>query len=191
MENTTTTNINDINNTIEALDKLDPRTTWLSPHFRLIEFTRSGVATDKGIDNTPRQGGGGRAARALREHTRTPAPSLRRHIHLLGLSLPPAQQRRGRRDELAAHAWRGRRHLALHLRRLARRREVRQGARLRPGARGAAPRLQGAMAPRELYHAPSQPPLPERGRARHGGARAVRKTPGKTCHSELFFLSLP
>lgn len=53
MENTTTTNINDINNTIEALDKLDPRTTWLSPHFRLIEFTRSGVATDKGIDNTP------------------------------------------------------------------------------------------------------------------------------------------
>lgn len=26
MENTTTTNINDINNTIEALDKLDPRT---------------------------------------------------------------------------------------------------------------------------------------------------------------------
>ena len=31
----------------------DPSTTWLSPHFRLIEFTRSGVATDKGIDNTP------------------------------------------------------------------------------------------------------------------------------------------
>lgn len=53
MENTTTTNISDINNTIEALDKLDPRTTWLSPHFRLIEFTRSGVATDKSIDNTP------------------------------------------------------------------------------------------------------------------------------------------
>ncbi len=53
MENTTTINTATIKNTIEALDKLDPRTTWLSPHFRLIEFTRSGVATDKGIDNTP------------------------------------------------------------------------------------------------------------------------------------------
>lgn len=171
MENTTTTNINDINNTIEALDKLDPRTTWLSPHFRLIEFTRSGVATDKGIDNTP----GKEEVDALRALCENILEPLRHRFGAIYIS----------------SGYRCRRHLALHLRRLARRREVRQGPRLRPGARGAAPRLQGAMAPRELYHAPSQPPLPERGRARHGGARAVRKTPGKTCNSELFFLSLP
>lgn len=53
MEDTTTTNTTTVNKIIETIDKLDPRTTWLSPHFRLIEFTRSGVATDKGIDNTP------------------------------------------------------------------------------------------------------------------------------------------
>lgn len=53
MENTTTTNTTTVNKIIETIDKLDPRTTWLSPHFRLIEFTRSGVATDKGLDNTP------------------------------------------------------------------------------------------------------------------------------------------
>ena len=28
-------------------------TTYLSPHFRLIEFTRSGEATQRGLDNTP------------------------------------------------------------------------------------------------------------------------------------------
>ncbi len=47
------TNSTTINTVTENTSKLDPRTTWLSPHFRLIEFTRSGVATDKGIDNTP------------------------------------------------------------------------------------------------------------------------------------------
>ncbi len=53
MENMTIMTTTSAATTIETPCKLDPRTTWLSPHFRLIEFTRSGVATDKGIDNTP------------------------------------------------------------------------------------------------------------------------------------------
>lgn len=82
MENTTTINTATIKNTIEALDKLDPRTTWLSPHFRLIEFTRSGVATDKGIDNTP----GKEEVEALRALCENILEPMRRRFGLIYIS---------------------------------------------------------------------------------------------------------
>ena len=39
-------------NTPSTPNTLTPN-TYLSPHFRLIEFTRSGEATQRGLDNTP------------------------------------------------------------------------------------------------------------------------------------------
>lgn len=42
----------DINSSTSNTQHPSPN-TYLTPHFRLIEFTRSGEATDRGLDNTP------------------------------------------------------------------------------------------------------------------------------------------
>ncbi|EGN57691.1 hypothetical protein PRBRB14_19260 [Hallella multisaccharivorax DSM 17128] len=54
----------------------DPHTTWLSPHFRLIEFVRSGVAVDRGLDNTP----GADAIEALRALCENILEPMRHHF---------------------------------------------------------------------------------------------------------------
>ena len=76
MESSTSANASDKSATYVATDKLSPYNYYLTPHFRLIEFTRSGEATARGLDNTP----GEKEIKALRALCENILEPMRHHF---------------------------------------------------------------------------------------------------------------
>lgn len=76
MESSTSANASDKSATYAATDKLSPYNYYLTPHFRLIEFTRSGEATARGLDNTP----GEKEIKALRALCENILEPMRHHF---------------------------------------------------------------------------------------------------------------